>query len=90
MTTTAGRILKSDDVKLEGQYHLEVMKGGSSLPAHSHQGDGVLAEPQVRIAENHPEFAIIEITCSCGTTMQLRCEYANIKTEENPQNQDVK
>jgi hypothetical protein len=89
MATTAGRILKSDDVKLEGQFHLDVMKTGSNLPAHQHQG-GATVEPKVRIAENNPEFAIIEITCSCGNTVQLRCEYANVKTEENPQNQDEK
>ena len=87
MAATTGRILKSDDVKLEGQFHLEVMRTGSNL---SHQGGAALAEPQVCIVENHPEFAIIEITCSCGTAVQLRCEYADANAADNPQNQDVK
>ncbi len=87
MGKTAGRILKSDDVKLEGQFHLEVMKSASSLP---HQGDIALAAPQVRIVENLPEFAVIEITCSCGTAMQLRCEYTDANAAEDPQPQDVK
>jgi hypothetical protein len=90
METTAGRILKSDDVKLEGQFHLEAMKTGSSLPPHTHQSGASVVEPQVRIAENHPEFAVIEITCSCGTTMQLRCEYDDVKTQDSPQNQNEK
>ena len=85
MGTTAGRILKSDDVKLEGQFHLEVMKTASSLPLQAGTG---LAAPKVRIVENLPEFAVIEITCSCGTAMQLRCEYAN--AIEDPQTQNVK
>jgi hypothetical protein len=90
MSTTAGRILKSDKVKLEGQFHLEVTRTGSNLPPHSHQGGAALAEPKVCIAENHPDFAVIEVTCSCGTTMQLRCEYADANVAENPQNQDMK
>lgn len=90
MSTTAGRILKSDDVKLEGQFHLEAMKPGPSMPTHSHQDGAAAAKPQVRITENHPQFAVIEITCPCGTTMQLRCEYANVKAQDNPQNQDEK
>ena len=73
MIRTAGRILKSNDVKLEGQFHLDVMKTGSELP-----GQQVTASsaPQVRILENHTEYAVIEVTCSCGTTMSLKCEYA--------------
>lgn len=87
MEKTAGRILKRDDVKLEGQFHLEVMKTGSSLP---HQGGTALAAPQVRIVENRPEFAVIEITCYCGTAMQLRCEYADDNAAEDSQTQNVK
>jgi hypothetical protein len=82
MGTTAGRILKSDDVKLEGQFHLEVMEAASNLP---HTAAAALAEPQVRVVENYPEFAIIEITCSCGTTLQIKCEYADIDAAETPQ-----
>jgi hypothetical protein len=87
MGTTAGRILKSDDVKLEGQFHLDLMKAASNLP---HPAAAVLTEPKVRIVENNPEFAVIEITCSCGNAMQLRCEYAGADSAENPQKQDVK
>jgi len=30
----------------------------------------------IRIAENHPEYALVEVTCSCGKTTYVRCDYA--------------
>ena len=73
MKRTAGRILKSNDVKLEGQFHLDVEHAGSDLPK---QQIAASSAPQVRILENHPQYAVIEVTCSCGTKMSLKCEYA--------------
>ena len=73
MIRTAGRILKSSDVKLEGQFHLDMAKAGSDLPKQQVAASSV---PQVRILENHPQYAVIEVTCCCGTTVSLKCEYA--------------
>jgi hypothetical protein len=73
MIRTAGRILKSNDVKLEGQFTLDVAKAGSNLPK---QQVAASSAPQVRILENHQEYAIIEVTCCCGTKLSLKCEYA--------------
>jgi len=40
----------------------------------------------VNIVENQPEFAVIEITCSCGTKTYIRCEYAAAESlAEGPQ-----
>ncbi|GAJ11458.1 unnamed protein product, partial [marine sediment metagenome] len=66
MSKTLGHILKSNDVKLEGQLHLNLDQIESARGG---------ANSQVRIVENHPEFAVIEITCSCGTKTRLKCEY---------------
>lgn len=76
MSKPVGRILKGSDVKLEGQFHLGVtqVEPGSPKEGKEHVP---LAAPEVRIVENHPEFAVIEVTCSCGTKTHLRCEYAN-------------
>ena len=75
MGKVSGRILKSDDVKLEGQFHLGLARGasGGGGPQNS---TNVLAAPQARVMENHPEYAVIEVTCTCGTSTRLRCEYA--------------
>ena len=84
MIRRAGRILKSNDVKLEGQFHLDAANAGSDLPK---QKIGASSAPQVRILENHPEYAVIEVTCSCGTRMSLKCEYAGAAAQapDDPQ-----
>ncbi len=79
MGKTAGRILKESDVKLEGRFTIDIMQPEPGSPK---QPGAVLVEPQVRIVESQPEFAVIEITCSCGTGMYLRCEYAGAKAPE--------
>ncbi len=81
---TAGRILKSNEVKLEGQFHLDTAQAGLDSPK---QQVAASSAPQVRILENHPEYAGIEVTCSCGTRMSLKCEYAGAaaKAPDDPQ-----
>ena len=72
MGKTAGRILKGNTVKLEGQFHLDL----AQVETNSQKAQGVAsAAPHVRIVENRTEFAVMEITCSCGTRTYLKCEY---------------
>ncbi|MFB0525112.1 MAG: hypothetical protein ACETVZ_06190 [Phycisphaerae bacterium] len=71
MTETVGQILKSEEVKLEGQVQLDAVRPGRAA-FHPGQTSG---EPTADIVENHPEFAVIEITCCCGARTYLRCEY---------------
>ncbi len=84
MIRTAGRILKRNDVKLEGQFHLDAANAGLNLPKH---GIAASSAPKVRILENHPEYAVIEVTCSCGAKMSLKCEYAGAAAQapDDPQ-----
>jgi hypothetical protein len=72
MQRATGRVLKSDDVRLEGRLLLDVC---GTKPRLAKQA-GSAAEPTVCVVENHAEFAVIEITCSCGTKIHLRCDYA--------------
>ena len=85
MIRPAGRILKSNDVKLEGQFHLGAAQDGSDSPKRQVAASSA---PKVRILENHPEYAVIEVTCSCGTTMSVKCEYAGAAAQapDDPQN----
>ena len=88
MKKTAGRILKSSDVKFEGRFHLDV---GHIAPSQTKGKNAALATPQVRIVESHPEFGVIEITCSCGTKTYLRCEYSGAEPSiEGSQTQNGK
>ncbi len=85
MTKTAKRIIKKSNVKLEGKFTLDIVQPEPDQPK---QPGTALVEPQVRIVENQPEFAVIEITCSCGTGMSLKCEYAGAKAPEVAQKQN--
>ena len=77
MEKATGRILKGDDVQLQGQLQLEVTQ---VAPGPSKGKNVALAAPQASILENHPEFAVIEIICSCGAKTHLRCEYADVQS----------
>lgn len=77
MQNTAGRILKSSDIKLEGLFQLSTTQ--PYLTSTGHQANQS-ASPQARIVENQVDFAIIEVTCRCGSKIYLRCEYACEKT----------
>ncbi len=85
MTKATRRIIKKSNVKLEGKFTLDIVQ---PEPGQPKQPGTALAEPQVRIVENQPEFAVIEITCSCGTGMYLKCEYAGAKAPEVSQKQN--
>ena len=84
MEKATGHILKSSDVKLEGRFHLDVGQIAQNLA----EGKKVAsATPQVHVVENHPEFAVMEITCSCGTKTYIRCEYANVQSTDQESGQ---
>lgn len=73
MERTVKRILRSDDVELQGQVQLNV-----SAPGHNpvRQQSAPLSSPSVRILENTSDFAVVELTCSCGLRTQVKCQYA--------------
>jgi hypothetical protein len=77
MKKATGRILKSNDVVLEGRFNL-----GSSqnAPVHNH-AKTIVAEPQVKIVDSQNDYALISITCPCGTQTIIRCEYAQRESQ---------
>ena len=79
MEKAAGRILKGNDVKLEGCFRLDA---GQSSPGSANQRNAGSVPAQVRITENHPEFAVIEVTCGCGAKTHIKCEYTNAPSAE--------
>jgi hypothetical protein len=87
MPKASGHILKGDEVKLEGQFRLDVAQAQSPTGGPK-QKCPALAAPQVRIVENHPEFALIETTCSCGKKTLVKCEYADTQASPEPKTQN--
>ena len=87
MVKTSGRILKSEDVVFDGQYHLGM--GRVQIGRDESPGKKPASGPaQVRILENHPNYAVLEITCMCGEKICVRCEYANSRTPDSPKGKD--
>lgn len=79
MINAAGQILKGNEVKIEGQFHLGV--GPMLTSTHGQKtANPDLSAPKVRIVENRPDFVVLEVTCCCGMKTNLKCEYAGSRT----------
>jgi RNase P subunit RPR2 len=68
-----GHVLKADRVQFEDPFPLRIDRAAGSQCDGPHRPS---VPARIRIAENHPEFAVIEVTCPCGRITHVRCEYA--------------
>ena len=82
MTETSGQILKSDDVKLEGRYRLEVVQDEFERVEPAQANDPPAA-PQAQIVESHADHAVVQVVCSCGAKVNVRCDYAEAQTPQD-------
>jgi len=82
MIETSRHVLRSDDVELEGQYRLGLLPDEFKASAQG-PNSAVMVAPQARIVENGPTYAVIEVTCSCGAKVCLKCEYSDAEVSEN-------
>ena len=81
MPETTGRILREADVSVQGRFHLNLNQGPATEPGGQ---NNVQVTPVVRLVENNGEFAVIELTCSCGQKTQVKCKYAGDNPADNP------
>ncbi len=79
---TARQVLKADQVACEGPLQLSL--DPTALPA-CHKPRSAATGPSVRIAENHAQYAVIEVTCRCGGTTYVRCDYAAANVPAAPE-----
>ncbi len=79
MQKRTGQVLKSDQVELEGKFQLNP---GQTQVNKTRPNNPVSAALQVRILENNPEYAVIGVTCCCGTEFSIRCDYADAQKPE--------
>jgi hypothetical protein len=86
MVGAAGKVLKSSEVEVEGKFSLDL---GSIVPPPGqnagHQTPSAGAPAKVRVLENQKDFAIMEVTCSCGRKTVIRCDYGEKVCEQKPQ-----
>jgi hypothetical protein len=74
MDATTQRVIKADNVNLDGQVQL-----GLNVTAGAKPKDGASAEaggPGAFIVEKNSQYMIVEITCTCGKKTYLRCEFS--------------
>jgi hypothetical protein len=71
MTPSTNRILKSGEVDVVGRFSLEL--GNAPPPGQNKIPHAGIAK--VRILENQNEYAVMEVTCSCGRKTVIRCDY---------------
>ena len=65
--------MKGNEVKIEGRFRLNAeQQVDRCLP---HNGNTISTSPDVCVLEQHPEYAVIEITCMCGRKTCVKCEY---------------
>lgn len=87
MVKLEGCILKSDNVELNGQFQL----GSAATPqqANNTQNNPNHAQTtaEVNIIEKNSQYAVIEITCSCGTKTAIKCLYAPDAPPQQPTEQ---
>lgn len=70
MPKTIRHILKADEIRLETPLRL------SLDPTATPPCEASRSASSVRIVQNHPDYAVIEVTCACGKTTSIRCDYA--------------
>ena len=75
MAQPANRILKSDEVEIEGRLNLDADTAGQTQQNGRHATAGIT---KVRILENQNEYAVMEVTCSCGRKTVIRCDYSRV------------
>ena len=87
MVAARGRILKSQHVIIDGRYHLDVEKT-EVAEANPQETKSISAPTQVCVLQNHADYAVLEVTCTCGKRMCLRCEYGGVQTPDQSQTQN--
>jgi hypothetical protein len=77
MMQTTNRVLKSDEVEINGKCHLDISRTVSSAQSQQQGKAGSSANTPVKakIIDNNSDYALIELTCSCGKKTLVRCEY---------------
>jgi len=72
MAKTIRHILKAAEVRVDAPLRLSLDPAATPSCETSRSA---AAASSVRIVQNHPDYAVIEVTCSCGRTTSIRCDY---------------
>jgi len=92
MKNRSRHVLKSSDVRLEGQFRLDTDRNAAKTPDSATgsvqaRASSAVTGVQVRVVENNAEFAVVEAICCCGAKTHIRCEYEDSKAIEQTHDQ---
>jgi len=72
MVNSTGRIIKSNDVTIEGSFQLGSSNSNNIPTENNNPG---VCETQAQIVENNENYVVIQVECSCGKKISLRGDY---------------
>jgi hypothetical protein len=73
---TMRQVLKASQVQFEAPMRLGLDPSTGPIPGGSQAAAPPTAtQARARIAESHAEYALVEVTCACGQTIHVRCDY---------------
>ena len=78
MVNSVTHLLKSENVVLKGQFHLDTVQTASTAT----NVKNAASPPQANVVETNPEFTIIELTCGCGGKTRIKCEHPGGQSTE--------
>ncbi|MHC4293469.1 MAG: hypothetical protein ACYSTX_04170 [Planctomycetota bacterium] len=82
MENASSHILKGDQVQFDGAFQLNSATSARQ-PVRKKSAPSSSMSVQAVIVEHNDEFALVEVTCSCGTIIPVKCTYANQKPSED-------
>jgi hypothetical protein len=81
MTQPASRIIKNGEIDVEGRFALDL--GNFSQASNGQATKNNTCTAKVRILENQDQYAVMEVTCSCGKKTIIRCDYGDLAAAKN-------
>jgi hypothetical protein len=75
------QVVKRTKVEVSGSICLSPLTHGTPVRSASVSRTSPLTSglpQQARVVESNSEYAIIEITCSCGSKSHIQCNYAHL------------
>jgi hypothetical protein len=76
MEKASTHILKGDQVQFDGAFQLNSAVSARQPVRKKHMPAPSIPAGAI-IVEQNKEFAIVEVTCSCGKKIPVKCIYAN-------------
>jgi len=82
MVGSTGKVLKSSEVEVEGKFSLDLAGVVTPGPNARNQTKAPDTPAKVMVLENQKDYAVMEVTCSCGRKTVIRCDYGEKVCEQ--------